>query len=92
MTLRRSRTNPALVAARFLLAPGRKYQEAVDRFSPYDRTQEANPEARAAGAKLITEGKAVGPAGKTLIFVNNRLEGSALNTIAAMLEQASLTP
>jgi uncharacterized protein YecE (DUF72 family) len=92
MALPGSRTNPALVAARFLLAPGRKYQEAVDRFSPYDRTQEANPEARAAGAKLITEGKAVGPAGKTLIFVNNRLEGSALNTIAAMLEQASLAP
>jgi uncharacterized protein YecE (DUF72 family) len=91
MALPGSRTNPRLVAARFLLSPGRKYQEAVDRFRPYDRTQEVNPEARASGARLIAEGQAVGADGKTLIYVNNRLEGNALNTIAAMLD-ASLTP
>ena len=81
-------TNPHLCGARFLLQPGRKYQEAVDRFSPYDRVQEPNPAARAAGAKLIKEGAAVAGKRKTFIYVNNRLEGNALGTIAAMIEQA----
>ena len=43
-----SLTNPALTAARFLLKPGRKYEEAVKTFAPYDRAQEKNDEARAA--------------------------------------------
>ncbi len=64
----------------------------MDRFRPYDRTQEVNPEARAAGARLIAEGQVVGADGKTLIYVNNRLEGNALNTIAAMLAQPPLPP
>ena len=45
-----SRTNPNLCAARFLLKPGRKYQEAVELFEPYDKTKEPNADARAAGA------------------------------------------
>jgi len=81
-------TNPQLVGARFLLKPGRKYQEAVDQFSPYDRVQESNPEARAAGARLIADGAAAGPERKTLIYINNRLEGNALETISAMVEEA----
>lgn len=83
-----SRTNPALTAARFLLKPGRKYAEAVKTFEPYDRVQEPNNDARAAGANLIKQGKsAVGK--NTLIYVNNRLEGNALETINAMLERAT---
>ena len=88
MALAGSRTNPDLVAARFLLKPGRKYEEAVKTFQPYDRVQDPNPEARAAGRKLISEGKAAGQQNKTFIYVNNRLEGNALETIAAMLEAA----
>jgi uncharacterized protein YecE (DUF72 family) len=88
MALRESRTAANLRGARFLLAPGRKYQEAVDLFSPYDRVKKPNPEARAAGAKLIQEGMAAGGQRKTFIYVNNRLEGNALATIGAMLEQA----
>jgi uncharacterized protein YecE (DUF72 family) len=87
MALPGSRTNPQLVAARFLLKPGRKYEEAVKTFQPYNRTKEVNDEARKAGAALIQAGKAAGT-GKTLIFVNNRLEGNALETINAMLEAA----
>jgi uncharacterized protein YecE (DUF72 family) len=82
-----SRTNPSLVAARFLLKPGRRYEEAVKTFQPYDRIKEVNQEARKAAGALIAEGKAA-PKRKTLIFVNNRLEGNALETIAAMLEAA----
>lgn len=79
-------TNENLVAARFLLKPGRAYQAAVKKFQPYERLQEINPEARAAGKKLIAEGQAAGTKKKTFIYVNNRLEGNALETISAMLE------
>jgi uncharacterized protein YecE (DUF72 family) len=84
MALPGSRTNPQLVAARFLLKPGRKYEEAVKTFQPYDKLTDPNPDARAAGRALIAEGKAAGPQRKTFIFVNNRMEGNALETIAAL--------
>lgn len=86
LNLEGSLTNPHLTGARFLLKPGRKYQEAVDLFGPYDRLKEPNPEARAAGARLIQQGVAAGPERKTFIYVNNRLEGNALMTIDAMLD------
>jgi len=83
-----SQTNPALVAARFLLKPGRRYEEAVKTFQPYDEVKEVNGEARKAGAALIAEGvKAKGR--KTFIYVNNRLEGNALSTIEAMMDLAA---
>jgi|ERR1041385_8144803 uncharacterized protein YecE (DUF72 family) len=85
MALEGSRTRPELVAARFLLKPGRKYEDAVKTFQPYDKIGEVLPEARQAGAALVTEGINV-PGRKTFIFVNNRLEGNSLETICAMLE------
>jgi uncharacterized protein YecE (DUF72 family) len=88
MSLSGSRTNPDLVAARFLLKPGRRYEEAVKTFEPYESVKEENPDARAAGARLIAEGQAAGPQRRTFMFVNNRLEGNALGTIAAMTEAA----
>ena len=87
MALPGSRTNPELVAARFLLKPGRKYEDAVKAFQPYDKTQEVNEEAREAGAGLIVEGQRNEPRRKTYIYVNNRLEGNALATIEAMLSR-----
>lgn len=44
-----------------------------------------NEGARKAGRELVKEG-VQSPKKKTLIFVNNRLQGNALETIAAMLE------
>ena len=85
MAMPGSRTNPQLVAARFLLKPGRRYEEAVKSFQPYDKVKEANPDARAAGRELIAEGKSTAPERKTFIYVNNRMEGNALETIAAMV-------
>jgi uncharacterized protein YecE (DUF72 family) len=85
MALPGSRTHPSLVAARFLLKPGRKYDQAVRAFEPYDRLKEEYPEARAAGKALLTTGQATEPKRRTFLFVNNRLEGNALSTIAAML-------
>jgi uncharacterized protein YecE (DUF72 family) len=87
MALPGSRTNAELIAARFLLKPGRKYEEAVKAFKPYNRVQDQNPEARAAGRALIAEGKEAPQKKKTFIYVNNRLEGNALETIGAMVGQ-----
>ena len=72
---------PFLVA-RALLRPGRYYAEAVDAFAPYDRIQDRNPELRADLVRLIeTAVKARIPA---YVLVNNRAEGSAPLTIAAL--------
>lgn len=92
MALPGSRTNPDLVAARFLLKPGRRYEEAVTRFQPYDQVREADPGARAAGAALIAEGQASAPRRQTFLYVNNRLEGNALATLAAMAALAGAGP
>jgi hypothetical protein len=81
-----SRTNPDLVAAGFLLKPGRKYERAVKAFEAYDSIKEENPEARAAGRALVAEGKAAGPKRRTFVFVNNRLERNAIANIAAMIQ------
>jgi len=85
MALPGSRTNPKRVAARFLLKPGRKYEQAVKTFQPYDKVKEVNAEARAAGQALIAEGTANQVDRETYIYVNNRLEGNALATIEAMV-------
>jgi uncharacterized protein YecE (DUF72 family) len=86
MALLGSITNPELVAARFLLKPGRAYEEAVKLFKPYDVLKEENPEARSAARNLIAQGQAAGPGRRTFVFVNNRLEGNALATIGAVLQ------
>lgn len=82
-------------AARFLLRPGRSYEEAVSSFSPYNQTREINEEARTAATQLIEmrmEAAAQGKPRKSFIYVNNRLEGSSLNTIVAVLERVGLLP
>jgi hypothetical protein len=73
MALPGSRTNQALTAARFLLKPGRKYEQAVKAFEPYDQIKEEYPQARAAGRALIAEGQQAGPKRKTFLYVNNRI-------------------
>jgi uncharacterized protein YecE (DUF72 family) len=73
MALAGSRTNPELIAARFLLKPGRKFEDAIKTFQPYDKTREVNDDARKAAASLIMEGLRYQPRRKTYIYVNNRL-------------------
>jgi hypothetical protein len=68
--------------ARILLRPGRTYTEAVDAFAPYDRIQDRNPALRRDIARLVRQAQALRiPA---YILVNNRAEGSAPITIAAV--------
>jgi uncharacterized protein YecE (DUF72 family) len=91
LTLPDSRTHPELCAARFLLKPGRRYEDAVKRFSPYQRVREVYPEGRAAGAALIRDALSRGTAGRTFVYVNNRFEGNALHTLQAMIEEAGIS-
>jgi uncharacterized protein YecE (DUF72 family) len=67
--------------ARFLLTPGRNYAEAVADFSPYTATRREDPAAREAGAKLLAKPTKR----RSYLYVNNRLEGNAINTIRAMI-------
>ena len=87
MALPGSRTNAKLIAARFLLKPGRKYEDAVKTFHPYNALKHPYSDGREAGKALIHGGKNAGDGRKTFIYINNRLEGNALETINEMILQ-----
>lgn len=70
--------------ARLLLRPGRSYQEAVDAFSPYDRVREPCPAVRASFRELVEA--YLGSDHPLFVFVNNRLEGNAIDTISSTIE------
>lgn len=75
----------AFTIARALLKPGRKYEDAVRRFEPYDRVREEQPELRRDLLRLMAE--AVRRRIEALIVVNNRAEGNAPGTIRALAER-----
>ncbi len=73
--------------ARFLLKPGRSFEEAVQLFKPYTEIKEIYVEGRKALLKLLI----VEEPGKTkirYIYINNRFEGCSLKTILAVLMEA----
>jgi uncharacterized protein YecE (DUF72 family) len=72
------------ILARALLRPGRTYDEAVDAFAPYDRIREPNQKLRNDLVRLVQ--RAVQMKVPAYLLVNNRAEGSAPLTIAAVLE------
>jgi uncharacterized protein YecE (DUF72 family) len=71
--------------ARALLREGRAYEDAVAKFTPYDKVQDENPEARDALREVIRRMREERRA--AYIFVNNRLEGNAPETIRAVLDE-----
>lgn len=72
------------LVSRALLRHGRSYEQAVDKFQPYKEIQEPNPPAREGLRELIE--KARQKKQTAFLFVNNRLEGNAPSTIAAVAE------
>lgn len=72
-------------AARLLLRPGRSYEAAVSQFQPYDRLREPCPEAREAAIRLVKQSVEARDRRAAYVYVNNRLEGNALETIAAII-------
>jgi uncharacterized protein YecE (DUF72 family) len=69
---------------RALLRHGRPYEDAVAQFAPYDQIRDENPEARDALRALIRRMRE--ERREAYIFVNNRLEGNAPETIRAVLD------
>jgi uncharacterized protein YecE (DUF72 family) len=90
MAMAGSRTSSDALAARFLLKPGRKYEDAVKTFSPYDRLQEINEAGRDAAEQLLRESMMEQPRRKTFLYVNNRFEGNAIETILALLVRTQM--
>jgi hypothetical protein len=66
-----------------------EYEAAVKLFFPSEKSREPNPEARAGGAALIRGGLGAVTARRTCLYVNNRLEGNALETITVMIGPAN---
>lgn len=69
--------------ARFLLKPGRNFQSAVTRFSPYQEISDAYPAAREAITRLIHW--ALLDQTRLYLYVNNRLEGCSPLTLLAAI-------
>ena len=69
---------------RALLRPGRAYEDAVAMFTPYDQVRDENPEAREAMRSLIRRMRE--ERRSAYVFVNNRLEGNAPETIQAIVD------
>ena len=83
-------TLPAdFAVVRALLKPGRLYADAVERFQPYERIQEENPELRDGLVQSVE--RAVAEGRKLFAYVNNRAEGNAPLTIDAVLEKLEPT-
>ncbi len=70
--------------ARALLRRGRAYEDAVAKFTPYAHVQDPNPETREALRLLIAHARQRHE--PSYIFVNNRLEGNAPETIEAITD------
>ena len=70
---------------RALLRQGRPYEDAVKLFQPYQQVKEPYPAARAALKEVVAHAKRTRQ--PAFLFVNNRLEGNAPQTIEAVLEQ-----
>ncbi len=68
---------------RALLSQGRAYEQAVKTFEPYERVQQVNEPAREALRDLIERAQRAGE--PAFVFVNNRLEGNAPQTIEAVV-------
>jgi uncharacterized protein YecE (DUF72 family) len=72
--------------ARALLQKGRTYEQAVKLFEPYREIQQPDPPTRGALRGIVARALKVGE--RAYVFINNRLEGSAPATIAAVVSDA----
>jgi uncharacterized protein YecE (DUF72 family) len=71
--------------ARILVPPGVPYEQAVERFRPYDRIQAPREDMRRDVVRLIRHVTEAGA--DAFVLVNNRAEGCAPLTIRALAEQ-----
>jgi uncharacterized protein YecE (DUF72 family) len=76
--------------ARALLKPGRKHEEAVEMFSPYDAIKEENPEVRMGLVEAVQ--KCLAEKRTLYAYVNNRVEGNSPKTIEGILDMLDNYP
>lgn len=74
---------------RALLTKGRAYEQAVKTFQPYRSVQQPDLPAREAMREIVTQARERRE--PAFLFVNNRLEGNAPQTIEAVVSPATLT-
>jgi uncharacterized protein YecE (DUF72 family) len=72
------------IVARALLKPGRTYNEAVERFQPYEEIKEENPDLRRGLVETVH--RCIAERRKLYAYVNNRAEGNSPRTIEAILD------
>jgi uncharacterized protein YecE (DUF72 family) len=70
---------------RALLRAGRSYEQAVAKFAPYRHVQEVNESGREALRAVIR--RAQEERRSAFVFVNNRFEGNAPETILAVMDE-----
>ena len=68
---------------RVLLSCGRTYEQAVKTFEPYQRIQQPDNPSRDGMRQIITRSLRLKQ--PSFVFVNNRLEGNAPETIEAII-------
>ena len=73
------------LGARFLLTPGRSFQKAVEKFTPYTKVLEVYEPGRSAAAALIE--LALRKRSHLYLYGNNRLEGCSPLTLLAVIER-----
>jgi hypothetical protein len=70
--------------ARWMLQPGLGYEQARDRYSPFDALVDPDPLRRGHFADLCHESLAAGQ--RTILIANNKAEGSAPLTLFRLAE------
>jgi uncharacterized protein YecE (DUF72 family) len=85
-------SSPAPLTCRWLLHPSQRYQEAKDRYFPFQELKDEDPGTRAEITKLATLAQSLSR--DILIIANNKAEGSAPLTLEHLAMQIlqSLTP
>jgi len=77
-----------LAVVRVLVPPGVPYEQAVERFRPYDRVLAPREDMRADVVRLIRDAAAAGA--DAYVLVNNRSEGCAPLTIRALARELGI--
>lgn len=70
------------LVVRWMLQPGRQYQQAKAAFSPFDQLQAADPERRSAIAELVRA--ALAAQKDVYVIANNKAEGSSPLSLGAL--------
>ena len=73
------------LVVRWLLAPGRGYEEARAAYAPFDRIVDPDPATRRRVAQLARH--ALGQGRQVIVIINNKAEGSAPLSVAALAKE-----